>query len=323
MAVLVYTEQVEGQFKKSAFEVVSYAKAIAQLTNTQLIAISIGEVLDETLKGLATYGADKILIARSANLKSFSTSAYASVIAEAANKENADIVILSNSFSGKGLAASLGIKLNAGIAAGAMELPKMEAGKFIVKKIAFSGKAFASVELLSAKKVISLNPNSFSVVETAGSPVVEEFQSEMSINESKISVTETIRSTNKVSLPEAERVVSGGRGLKGPENWPLLEELADALGAATACSKPVSDAGWRPHEEHVGQTGIVISPDLYLAVGFSGAIQNLAGVSASKTIVAINKDPEAPIFKVADYGIAGDALEILPRLTQAIKAFKG
>lgn len=322
MAVLVYTEHVEGQFKKSAFEVVSYAKEIARNGNTQLVAICLGDISDQALNQLGTYGADKVLAARSAALHTFSSSAYASVIADAASKENADIIILSNSFSGKGLAPAVSVKLNAGIVAGAVDLPKTEGGKFIVKKLAFSGKAFAWVELLSAKKIISLNPNSYSIVESPTSAVIESFDAS-STPDSKVSVKEVIRSTDKVSLPEAEIVVSGGRGLKGPENWTILEDLAAALGAATACSKPVSDAGWRPHEEHVGQTGIVISPNLYLAIGISGAIQHLAGVSSSKTIVAINKDPDAPIFKVADYGIIGDALEVVPKLTQAIKAFKG
>lgn len=323
MAVLVYTEHVEGQFKKSAFELVSYAKEIARNANTQLVAISIGDVSDETLKTLGSFGADKILITRNDKFKSFSSAAYATIIAEAAKKEDADIVVLLNSFSGKGLAPAVSIKLAAGIAAGAVDIPKTEGGKFIVKKLAFSGKAFAFVELLSSKKVISLNPNSFSVTESVVTPSIEEFDASIDTATPGASVKEVIRSADKVPLPEAEIVVSGGRGLKGPENWNILEDLADSLGAATACSKPVSDAGWRPHEEHVGQTGIVISPNLYLAVGISGAIQHLAGVSASKTIVAINKDPDAPIFKVADYGIVGDALEVLPKLTQAIKAFKG
>ncbi|HEX8378003.1 MAG TPA: electron transfer flavoprotein subunit alpha/FixB family protein [Pedobacter sp.] len=323
MAVLVYTEQVEGTFKKSAFEIVAYAKEIAKSTNTQVVALSIGEVAEESLKVLANYGADKVLIARNPKLLSFSSAAYAHIIAETAKKEDADIVILSNSFSGKGLAPALAIKLNAGVVAGAVELPQLSSGKFLVKKLAFSGKAFAMVEMLTDKKVISVNPNSFTFSESIATAAIEEFDVELSTELFQTEVKETIRSTNKVSLPEAEIVVSGGRGLKGPENWNLLEELADSLGAALACSKPVSDSGWRPHEEHVGQTGIVISPNLYIAAGISGAIQHLAGVSSSKTIVAINKDPEAPIFKVADYGIVGDALEIIPELTQAIKAFKG
>lgn len=323
MAVLVYAEQVEGQFKKSAFELISYARQIANTSNTSLIAISIGDVPDESLKLLANYGADKILIVRDVRLKTVTNSAYAMIIAEAANKEGADVIVLSNSFSGKNIAPAVAIKLKAVIVSGAIELPKSEGGKFLVKAMAFSGKAFATVEILSANKVITLNPNSFSIIESAKAAAIEELPVTLGESYFKTTVKETIRSTNKIALPEAELVVSGGRGLKGPENWNILEDLADALGAATACSKPVSDAGWRPHEEHVGQTGIVISPNLYIAVGISGAIQHLAGVSSSKIIVAINKDPEAPIFKVANYGITGDAMEILPKLTEAIKAFKG
>jgi electron transfer flavoprotein alpha subunit len=217
----------------------------------------------------------------------------------------------------------MGIKLQAGVVAGAIELPEVTAGKFLVRKLAFSGKAFAKVEMLSEKKVISVNPNSFNFSESPVTATIEEVKVDLDASVFNTEVSEVIRSNSKVSLPDAELVVSGGRGLKGPENWPMLEELADSLGAALACSKPVSDSGWRPHEEHVGQTGIVISPNLYLAAGISGAIQHLAGVSSSKTIVAINKDPDAPIFKVANYGIVGDALEIIPKLTQAIKAFKG
>ncbi len=323
MSVLVYTEHIEGQFKKSAFEVVSYAKEIAKMLNEQLIALSIGNISDENLKALSEYGADKILIVREDSLNVFSNKAYTSVIAEAATKENSSFIILSNSFSGKGLAPSLAVSLKAGVVSGAVDLPKIENGKTLVKKPVFSGKAFAWVELLSDKNILSLSPNAFTLIESPSSSSIEEFKVSLNQSDFKTTVKEIVRTTNKVSLPEAEIVVSGGRGLKGPENWNILEELADSLGAATACSKPVSDAGWRPHEEHVGQTGIVISPDLYIAVGISGAIQHLAGVSASKTIVAINKDPEAPIFKVADYGIVGDALEILPKLTQAIKSFKG
>lgn len=323
MSVLVYTEHVEGQFKKSAFEVISYSKEVARKLNQPLVAVTIGTVPADNLKELAGYGADKILNIQEEKLNTFTNTAYASAIAQLCERENAGVVILSNSFSGKGLAPVLSVKLQAAVAAGAVELPNIEGGKFTVRKMTFSGKAFASVELLSDKKIITLSPNSFSVIKEAVTPVIEQVEVNVSDSELNVTVKESIRAANKISLPEAEIVVSGGRGLKGPENWPVLEALAESLGAAVACSKPVSDAGWRPHEEHVGQTGIVISPDLYIAVGISGAIQHLAGVSASKTIVAVNKDAEAPIFKVADYGIVGDALEVLPKLTQAIKAFKG
>jgi electron transfer flavoprotein alpha subunit len=314
MSVLIYTENSEGKFKKSIFEAVSYARAVADQTNTNLVAISIGDVSHAELSVLGKYGAEKVL--------NVVNQAYASVIAEAAKKEIANIVILSNSFSGRGLAPRIGVKLEAGIADGAVELPELISGKFSVKKTAFSGKAFATVELTSNNKVISLTPNSYKIVEKDSTAVVENFNPEVKATDFKAMIKEIIRSADKVSLPDAEIVVSGGRGLKGPENWIMLEELADLLGAALACSKPVSDAGWRPHSEHVGQTGIAVSPNLYIAVGISGAIQHLAGVSSSKVIVVINKDPDAPFFKVADYGIVGDAFEVVPKLINAIKEYK-
>ena len=322
MSVLIYTENAEGKFKKSTFEAVSYARAIADQTNTSLVALSIGDVSGDQLSALGKYGADKVLNVSNARLKNFVNQAYASVIADAAKKESADIVVLSNSFSGRGLAPRVGVKLEAGVADGAVAIPEISGGKFTVKKTAFSGKAFATVQLTSAVKVIALVPNSYKVVEKAAAGKVEDFASEAKESDFKAMVKDIVRSTDKVSLPDAEIVVSGGRGLKGPENWGMIEELANLLGAAPACSKPVSDAGWRPHSEHVGQTGIAVSPNLYIAIGISGAIQHMAGVSSSKVIVAINKDPEAPIFKVADYGIVGDALEVVPKLIAAIKEHK-
>lgn len=322
MSILVYIENTEGKFKKSAFEAVSYAKALATQTNTNVVAISIGDVSQDDLANLGKYGAAKVLTVSGEQLKSFVNQAYASVIAQAAKKEDAKVVVMSNSFTGKGLAPRVAVKLQAGLASGAIELPKMEGDKLVVKRTAFSSKAFATVELTSEYKVITLSPNSYQVTEDGSAAAVETFQADAAPSDFKTIVQEIVRATDKVSLPEAELVVSAGRGLKGPENWHLIEELAEALGAATACSKPVSDAGWRPHEEHVGQTGIAVSPNLYIAIGISGAIQHLAGVSSSKTIVVINKDPEAPFFKVADYGIVGDALEIVPKLTAAVKAYK-
>jgi len=322
MSVLVYVEQVEGKFKKSVFEAVSYAKAIADLQGTNLTAISIGNVAESELKSLGLYGASKVLNVSSAQLPNFVNQAYASIISGAAEKEAADVVVLSNSFSGKGLAPRIAVKLQAGLADGATELPKIEGGKFTVKKNAFSGKAFATIEISSAIKVIALNPNAFGIKETGTEASVENFSPEIKASDLSAIVKDIIRATDKVSLPDAEIVVSGGRGLKGPENWGMIEELAGLLGAATACSKPVSDADWRPHSEHVGQTGIAISPNLYIAIGISGAIQHLAGVSSSKVIVVINKDPEAPFFKVADYGIVGDAFEVVPKLIEALKAHK-
>ena len=323
MSVLVYVEQVDGKFKKSVFEAVSYAKAIADQKGTNLSAISIGNVEESELKALGTYGASKVLQVSNDQIKDFINQAYASVIAEAAKSESADIVVLSNSFSGKGLAPRIAVKLQAGLIDGAVELPNTEGGKFAVKKTAFSGKAFAITELTSEIKVIALNPNAFGVKENATEIAIETFSPEIKPTDLNAIIKEIVRATNKVSLPDAELVVSAGRGLKGPENWGMIEELANLLGAATACSKPVSDADWRPHAEHVGQTGIAISPNLYIAIGISGAIQHLAGVSSSKVIVVINKDPEAPFFKVADYGIVGDAFEVVPKLIEALKSHKG
>jgi electron transfer flavoprotein alpha subunit len=322
MSILIYAENTGGKFKKSIFEAVSYARAIADQNNTTLTAISIGDVSKDELAALGKYGADKVLNVSTDKLKNFINQAYASVVAEAAKKEGADIVVLSNTFSGRGLAPRLGVKLNAGVADGAVSLPNQDGGKFTVKKTAFSGKAFAVVELTSANKVIALIPNSYKVVETGGTAMVEDFSVETKDSDFRAMFKDIVRSTDKVSLPDAEIVVSAGRGLKGPENWGMIEELASLLGAATACSKPVSDAGWRPHSEHVGQTGIAISPNLYIAIGISGAIQHLAGVSSSKVIVVINKDAEAPFFKVADYGIVGDAFEVVPKLIAAVKEYK-
>lgn len=322
MSVLVYVENAEGKFKKSIFEVVSYAAAIAEELKTELVAISIGNVGQADLNSLGKYGATKVLNVSNDKLKSFVNQAYASIIAEAAKKEGSTLVVFSNTFSAKGLAPRVAVKLKAGLADSAVELPEIDNGKFLIKKTAFSGKAFATVELVSPIKVITLNPNSYQLKESGSAGKVEDFTPEFKESDFRTMITEIVRASDKIALPDAELVVSAGRGMKGPENWGMIEELASVLGAATACSKPVSDAGWRPHEEHVGQTGIAVSPNLYIAIGISGAIQHLAGVSSSKTIVVINKDPEAPFFKVADYGIVGDAFEVVPKLIEAIKAYK-
>lgn len=322
MSVLVYIENTEGVLKKSAFEAASYGKEIANTLNTEAIAISIGNVDTNELEKLGNYGIKKVLNVTNESLKAFINQAYASVIADAVQKENANIVIFSNTFSGKGLAPRVATKLNAGILSGAVSLPTIQGDELIGQTTVFSSKAIATVSINSPIKVISINPNSFASIEIGGSAQIEEFTPNIPESSLNTIITEIIRNTDKVSLPEAEIVVAAGRGLKGPENWGMIEELADVLGAATACSKPVSDVGWRPHAEHVGQTGIVVSPNLYIAIGISGAIQHIAGVSSSKTIVVINKDPEAPFFKVADYGIVGDAFTIVPQLIEAFKAYK-
>jgi electron transfer flavoprotein alpha subunit len=321
MSVLVYCENSGGKFKKSTFEAVSYAAEIASMTGSPLTALSIGDVASDELNTLIRFGATKILNVSNDKLKQFVNMAYAAVISQAAKAENATVVVLSASFSGKGLAPRVAVKLEAGFVDGAIALPNLTSG-FNVRKNAFSGKAFADVEITSAVKVISLVPNSYKIVENSVQGTVTDFSPEFNANAFTEMVKEIVRASDKVSLPEAELVVSAGRGLKGPENWGMVEELASLLGAATACSKPVSDAHWRPHSEHVGQTGISISPNLYIAIGISGAIQHLAGVSSSKTIVVINKDPEAPFFKAADYGIVGDAFEVVPKLIESIRKFK-
>lgn len=322
MSVLIYIESSDHKLKKSAYEIASYAKAIAEKLNTLVSAVAIGDIARNELESLGKYGVSKVVHVSGEKLKNFVNQAYASVIADVSEKEQANVVVLSNSLSGKGLAPRVAIKLNAGIADGAVDLPDINGGKFVVKKTAFSNKAFAFVELESGKKVISLNPNSYQVIEKPENLTIEEYLPEIKDTDLKTVVKEIAQASNKVSLADADIVVSAGRGLKGPENWAMVEELANLLGAATACSKPVSDAGWRPHSEHVGQTGLAISPNLYIAIGISGAIQHLAGVSSSKTIVVINKDPEAPFFKVADYGIVGDAFEIVPKIIEEVKSLK-
>jgi len=323
MSVLVYIENTEGLLKKSAFEAATYSKEIANSLGTDAIAISIGNVNAEELQKLGSYGISKVLNVSNDNLKSFVNQAYASIIAAAAQKEGANIIILSNTFSGKGLAPRIATKLSAGLVTGAITTPSFKGDTLEVKRTAFSNKAIATVEISSANKVLTINPNAFAAKEIGGSAQIENFIPELASHDLSTIVKEIVRATDKISLPEAEIVVSAGRGMKGPENWGMIEELASVLGAATACSKPVSDADWRPHSEHVGQTGIVVSPNLYIAIGISGAIQHLAGVSSSKTIVVINKDPEAPFFKVADYGIVGDAFVVVPKLIEALKAHKG
>ena len=322
MVVLVYVENTEGKFKQSAFEAISYAAETARLLGIGLSVISIGKVDTNELEKLGSYGAVKVLNASPANLNGFVNQAYSAIIAEAAKLENSKIIILSNTFSAKGLAPRIATKLSGSFGNAVVALPDISSGKFVIKRNAFSGKAFAYEELTEDIKIISLVPNSYGIKEVKNKVIITEFSPSISASELSTLVKDIVRNTDKISLADADRVVSAGRGMKGPENWKMIEEFAEVLGAATACSKPVSDAGWRPHSEHVGQTGITISPSLYIAIGISGAIQHLAGVSSSKVIVVINKDPEAPFFKVADYGIVGDAFEVIPKLIEAVKSLK-
>ncbi len=315
--VLVYIDLVEGKLKKSAFEVASYAAETAKLLGTNAYAIVLGNSTDD-LTSLGKYGITKVHTVAAAT--AFDTQVFTKVIADAATQLNATVVIFSNNLNGKAIAPRLSVRLKAGFVSGAVALPDVSNG-FVVKKNVFSGKAFANVAIPTGVKIISLNPNSFNIVVVDGSAEVIAFATP--VDASKIEITATNKVTGEVLLTEAEIVVSGGRGLKGPENWGLVTDLAKLLGAATACSRPVADIHWRPHHEHVGQTGIAIAPNLYIAIGISGAIQHLAGVNRSKTIVVINKDPEAPFFKAADYGIVGDAFEVMPKIIDAVRKLKG
>jgi electron transfer flavoprotein alpha subunit len=321
MSILVFAESIDGTFKKSTFEAVSYGSQIAQKTSSSCIAVSIGNVDDSKLAELATYGADKIVSIKSDKLNSFSAQAFAKAIASVAAAKASNIIIISNTYSGKSVAPRIAAKLKAGIASGVISYPDTAAG-FKVRRSVFSGKAFADVDLKTATKVLAITPNTFDLAQNNKPANITTADGGLTEADFTTNTIEVSRVTGKIPLTEAEVVISGGRGLKGPENWGMIEELATILGAATACSKPVSDMDWRPHSEHVGQTGITIKPNLYIAVGISGAIQHLAGVSSSKVIVAINKDPEAPFFKAADYGIVGDAFEVLPKIIEAAKKLK-
>jgi electron transfer flavoprotein alpha subunit len=313
--VLVFADHSDSEIKKSSYEVLSYGAALAEKLNTSAEALVLGTVKDD-LSTLGNYGVTKVHQVANETLNNLDAQLYAKVIAEVIKSLNADVIIFSHNQTGKAVAPRLSAKLKAGFVAGAVALPDTSKG-FIVRKNVFSGKAFANVSINSSIKIISLNQNSFKIKKTEGTATVEQLN--ITVDEPKVKITSVNKVTGEVPLTEAEIVVSGGRGLKGPENWNIVEDLAHALHAATACSRPVADAGWRPHHEHVGQTGIQIAPNLYIAIGISGAIQHLAGVNRSKTIVVINKDAEAPFFKAADYGIVGDAFEIVPKLTEEIK----
>lgn len=321
MSILVFAESIDGAFKKSTFEAVSYGSEVAKKTSSTCIAVSIGNVDDSKLAELANYGADKIVSIKGDKLNSFAGQAFATAIANIASAEGANTIIISNTYSGKSVAPRVAAKLKASIASGVISFPDTTSG-YAVRRTVFSGKAFATVDLKTATKVLAITPNTFDLVQNTKPAVITSADGGLTDADFVTSSIEVSRVTGKIPLTEAEVVISGGRGLKGPENWGMIEELASILGAATACSKPVSDMDWRPHSEHVGQTGITIKPNLYIAVGISGAIQHLAGVSSSKVIVAINKDPEAPFFKAADYGIVGDAFEVLPKIIEAAKKLK-
>ena len=318
MSVLVFTESEEGKFKKTAYEVVSYARGIADMMGTTVTALTINA--DETAS-LGTYGADKVVHIKSDKLAKFTANAYASALTQAAQKEGSKVIVLSSSANAKYLAPILAVDLNAGYASNVVALPESES-PFTVKRTAFTNKAFNHTEITTDIKIIGLSKNSFGLKESQKEASEESFEPTLDDAHFNIEVQSVDKVKDKVTIADAEIVVSGGRGLKGPENWGMIEEMADILGAATACSKPVSDMGWRPHSEHVGQTGKPVASNLYIAIGISGAIQHLAGINASKTKVVINTDPEAPFFKAADYGIIGDAFEVVPKLNEKLKEFK-
>jgi len=319
MSVLVFTENWDGKFKKMSFELVSYASKIAEMLNTQTVALSIGDVQDDELKTLGKYGADKIISVKNDNLKVLDNQAYTAAIAQVTEKEDAKVIVIAQNNMGKALAPRLSVKLKAGLGAGVSKLPSSVEPFTIFKKV-YSGKAYSNVVIKSDVKILTLSQNSFEFEENVKSPAIEAFNA--TVDGVKTSVSNVQKQTGKILLNDAEIVVSGGRGMKASDQWGPIEELAEILGAATACSRPVSDEGWRPHEEHTGQTGKIIAPNLYIAAGISGAIQHLAGISSSKCIVAINTDKDAPIFEAADYGIVGDAAKVLPDFINAVKEIK-
>lgn len=319
--ILIYIDNSDGKVKKASLEAASYGLALAKQSGKAAVGICVGNVAGDELQILGEYGLEKVMNVKADYLTGFDSGAYTKAISKAAEEIGAEVIVLSHNYNGKALSARLSAKLKAGLIAGATELPNTDGG-FTVKKSVFSGKAFANFSINTDKKIVSINPNAFGLHKNETTLTVEAFDAGLSEADVKVKVISVEKASDMIPLSDAELVVSAGRGLKGPENWGMVEDLAATLNAATACSRPVSDVGWRPHHEHVGQTGITIRPNLYIAVAISGAIQHLAGVNSSKTIVVINKDPEAPFFKAADYGIVGDAFEVLPKLNEAIKAHK-
>lgn len=317
MSILVYISTKEGIISKSSLEAVSYAAQTAENDNAEVVAVSMGNV--QSTEELGKYGANRLIQVQSDAVQSFQPSLIAKAIHEIAEGEGANLIVLSHDLSGKAIAPILAVKMNAGMVTGAIDLPNTSNG-FSVRKGVFSGKAFANVKINSENKIVTVTPNSIEKKELNTSVSAED--KSLDLGSPKIKVIEQKIASADLPLPEAEKVVSAGRGLKGPENWQMVEDLAKELGAATACSRPVADMDWRPHHEHVGQTGVAIRPNLYIAIGISGAIQHLAGVNQSKVIVVINTDREAPFFKSADYGIVGDAFEVVPKLIEAAKQIR-
>lgn len=321
MSVLVYTENWDGKFKKVSFELASYAVALAESMQLPVAALSLGSVEASELEKLGAYGISKIYTDTNQGFNSLDNQAITKAVAAAAAKVGATIVILAHNNLGKAIAPRLAVRLKGGLVAGVQGLP-VSTTPFVVKKLVFTGKAIGHVSINAAVKVMTLAPNSFGLVEKTTAVSVEAFDAGLAAADFGTTIESTNKVSGKILLQDADIVVSGGRGLKSGDNWGPLEELATLLGAGTACSRPVSDEGWRPHGEHVGQTGKIIAPNLYFALGISGAIQHLGGVSSSKVIVAVNKDPEAPIFEAADYGIVGDVFKVLPQFIEAVKTIK-
>ncbi len=318
MSLLIYAESADGKFKKVAFELVSYAKKVAESLGTTVTAVTVNA---GNVSELANYGADKVLKVTNDKLVNFNAKAYADVLKQAAQKEGSKVIVLSSTTDSLYLAPLVAVGLEAGFASNVIGLP-LSTTPFQVKRTAFSNKAFTVTEIATDVKVLSIGKNSFGLVENSSTLTEEDFAPTLNDTDFSVKVESVEKSSGKVTIADADIVVSGGRGLKGPENWGMIEELATVLGAATACSKPVSDLGWRPHSEHVGQTGKPVATNLYIAIGISGAIQHIAGINSSKVKVVINTDPEAPFFKVADYGVVGDAFVIVPELIAKFKEFK-
>lgn len=320
MSILVYIEHAEGKVKKTSLEAVSFANALSAKTGEgDVVALALGSIDASELAAVGKAGAAKVLHASDARLNDGVILAHAEAVAQAFSATGAKTLVLAKSSLGDAVAARLAVKLNAGLVSNVVELPNTTSG-YLVKRSIYTGKAFAETSVTTENKILAIKKNAVDLKTDGADAVVENFSVTLADADFASKITSTERATGEILLPEADIVVSGGRGMKGPENWGMLEDLAKVLGAATGCSKPVSDIGWRPHHEHVGQTGVKVAPSLYIAVGISGAIQHLAGVNSSKCIVVINKDPEAPFFKAADYGIVGDAFEVVPKLTEALKA---
>lgn len=321
MSVLLFAESAQGAFKKATFEAATYAYDLAQAMGTDLQAVSVGQVSDETLNELGKYGVSKVHRVADESMNAFANTAFATAVSKVAKEIEARAVVMAQTYNGRAISPRVSIKLKAGIISGVSTLVD-PADNFKATRFSYSGKGIETFEVHADKIVITVKPNGYKVTENPTEIAIVEVDFQASENDLAAVAKEIIKAAEGISLTEADTVVSAGRGMKGPENWTMIEELAGYLGAATACSKPTSDMGWRGHHEHVGQTGIQIAPDLYIAIGISGAIQHLAGVSSSKTIVVINKDPEAPFFKVADYGIVGDLFDVVPKLNEYLKSKK-